>query len=154
MERKSAAEISAEIKARKQADREEQRRRRGRVKAYEKDGEYVVVEFTRDNGERVIGEYKLMGWGKAPRAVLEHFHQAMANRRRNGLALLWRRVGNRTISTIHKMPNGWNAGLPSRRRNHRALSGQTNVAEAIVPAVEHEKKAAGWCVGQDAILRG
>jgi hypothetical protein len=32
-------------------------------------GEFVTVEFTRHNGERVIGTYKLTGWDWAPLTV-------------------------------------------------------------------------------------
>ena len=31
-------------------------------------GKYVGVAFTRNNGERVIGSYKLIGWGYPPAA--------------------------------------------------------------------------------------
>ena len=34
------------------------------------DGEYLAVEFTRANGERVSGKYKLWGWGKPPATEL------------------------------------------------------------------------------------
>ena len=32
-------------------------------------GEYVSVEFTQANGERVIGRYRLTGWDRAPLAI-------------------------------------------------------------------------------------
>jgi hypothetical protein len=35
----------------------------------EYDGEYVSVEFTQANGERVIGRYRLTGWDLAPQAI-------------------------------------------------------------------------------------
>lgn len=30
------------------------------------DGEYAVIQFVREDGEIVVGEFKLMGWSWAP----------------------------------------------------------------------------------------
>jgi hypothetical protein len=53
-----------------------QKRRRARVKKHQPvvtdisfNGEFVHVEFTRNNGERVIGIYKRAGWDWAPITV-------------------------------------------------------------------------------------
>jgi hypothetical protein len=51
------------------SSKEELKRFRGKVLAYENDGQYVRLEFNRDNGERVIAEYELVGWSRPP-AVL------------------------------------------------------------------------------------
>jgi hypothetical protein len=32
----------------------------------EENGQFMDVEFTRDNGERVVGEFELVGWAWAP----------------------------------------------------------------------------------------
>ena len=40
--------------------------RNAKVYDYEDDGDYLSVEFTRENGERVIGCYKRVGWSHGP----------------------------------------------------------------------------------------
>jgi hypothetical protein len=65
---------SAEFKARaKEADRKrklaawaERKLRCPRAFGFEKDGEYLSVEFNRENGERVIAEYRRIGWARPP----------------------------------------------------------------------------------------
>ena len=44
----------------------ERKLRRARAYGFEKDGEYLTVEFTRENGERVIAEYQRIGWARPP----------------------------------------------------------------------------------------
>ena len=78
IKRKTLDERIADIVRRDNANREEQRRRRGRVKSYEGDGDWIEVEFTRDNGERLIGVYKRTSWTRAPRELLWQIHNANA----------------------------------------------------------------------------
>jgi hypothetical protein len=42
----------------------------GCVVEREKDGEYITVEWTDKNGERVVGVYKFLVWKAAPPGVL------------------------------------------------------------------------------------
>jgi hypothetical protein len=44
----------------------------------EDDGEYLTVEFVRDNGERVVGGYKRIGWSQPPQAAFEDLPQRMS----------------------------------------------------------------------------
>ena len=53
--------------------------RRPRVSLWESDGEYILVEYTQENGERVKGSFHRIGWARAPKIVLDKFHQAMKN---------------------------------------------------------------------------
>lgn len=53
--------------------------RKAKVVGLEEDGKYLSVEWTRENGERVIGSFKLFGWDRAPEAEYARFHEAQAN---------------------------------------------------------------------------
>lgn len=44
----------------------------------EDDGEYLRAEFVRDNGERVVGIYKRIGWSQPPQAAFEDLQQRMS----------------------------------------------------------------------------
>ena len=50
--------------------------RKDRVFAIEKRGEYVSAQFELD-GEVVIGEYKLIGWARPPRAERAEFERIL-----------------------------------------------------------------------------
>jgi hypothetical protein len=41
------------------------------VTLIEEDGEYIKAQFVRANGEVVIGDFKRIGWSKAPQAVVD-----------------------------------------------------------------------------------
>lgn len=65
------------------ADQEEMKRRDPKVTHAENDGEWLDVEFTRDNGERVSATYKRSNWLTGPaevqreiQASLERGHRA------------------------------------------------------------------------------
>ena len=62
----AAAKAAKARRRRELKDQKECCRRNGKVVAYERNGEYLDVEFTRNNGERVIGSYKLIGWVDGP----------------------------------------------------------------------------------------
>jgi hypothetical protein len=49
------------------------------IKLYseEKDGEYISVEYTREDGQRVIGDFKRIGWTQAPREVVAEVNEAL-----------------------------------------------------------------------------
>jgi hypothetical protein len=49
------------------------------VTGVEADGDVVTVKFTRDNGERIVGVYRLSGWGKGPAAVYQDANRRLAN---------------------------------------------------------------------------
>ena len=53
--------------------------RRPRVNGWEDDGRYITVAYTQENGERVKADFKRIGWARAPKIVLDKFHQAMKN---------------------------------------------------------------------------
>lgn len=48
-----------------------------RVINIEKDGEYLTVQFVRENGELVIGEYRLIGWGYGPSEELAKVNRVL-----------------------------------------------------------------------------
>ena len=49
------------------------------IKLYseEKDGEYISVEYTREDGQRVIGMFKRFGWKQGPREVVAEVNDAL-----------------------------------------------------------------------------
>jgi hypothetical protein len=49
------------------------------IKLYiqEKDGAYISVEYTREDGQRVIGMFKRFGWEQAPREVVAEVNDAL-----------------------------------------------------------------------------
>jgi hypothetical protein len=61
-------------------------RNKNRVLAIEADGEYMDVQFVRENGEVVIGIFKLIGWAEAPAAV---HNDVIARLRRPVEAMTW-----------------------------------------------------------------
>ncbi len=52
--------------------------RNNRVISIEKDGEYMSVQFERENGEVVQGAYRRIGWNLMPRSEAEDFHRRQA----------------------------------------------------------------------------
>ena len=46
-------------------------RSKNKVVRVENNGDYVVVQFVREDGEVCIGEYKRIGWAWAPQAHRE-----------------------------------------------------------------------------------
>jgi hypothetical protein len=57
--------------------KEERAARKPIAYEFEEDGLYVSVEFTRDNGERVAGSYRLIGWELPPADVAADFDRRM-----------------------------------------------------------------------------
>ena len=53
--------------------------RRPRVSKWEKDGRFISVEYTQENGERVKGVFERIGWDRPPNSLLVKFHEAMRN---------------------------------------------------------------------------
>jgi|688.fasta_scaffold03299_42 hypothetical protein len=53
--------------------------RRPRVSKWEKDGRFISVEYTQENGERVKGVFERIGWDRPPNRLLVKFHEAMRN---------------------------------------------------------------------------
>jgi len=56
------------------------------VTLIEKDGEFIEAQFVRENGEVVIGKYKLFGWAKAPQAIADDINERL---RRPFVAMTW-----------------------------------------------------------------
>ena len=48
----------------------ENKERRARVDLWENDGQYIQVTYTQEDGQRVIADFKRMGWRKPPSQVL------------------------------------------------------------------------------------
>ena len=46
----------------------------GRVKERDPDGKYASIEWIDEEGYRVVGDYKLIGWAQPPRAEAAKFH--------------------------------------------------------------------------------
>jgi hypothetical protein len=69
------------VEERKQfeADRLRVERHQPVVTRVEDDGEGLVVEFTRDNGERVKAGYVMSSWHRPPADVLEEMMKALAH---------------------------------------------------------------------------
>lgn len=63
----------------READKESVRRHQAKVVAVENDGKYVTVEYTQENGERVIAGFKRFMWARPPAAVLKKLHEDDAN---------------------------------------------------------------------------
>lgn len=53
--------------------------RRPRVSKWEEDGCFISVEYTQENGERVKGVFKRIGWDRPPNSIAIKFHEAMRN---------------------------------------------------------------------------
>jgi hypothetical protein len=48
-----------------------------RVFDIEEDGAFLRVQFTRENGEVVVGNYKRVGWYAGPKAVRDDINERM-----------------------------------------------------------------------------
>jgi hypothetical protein len=70
---------AVEEKKQFEADRLSVERHRPVVTRVEDDGEGLVVEFTRDNGERVKAGYVMSSWHRPPADVLEKMMKALAH---------------------------------------------------------------------------
>ena len=53
-------------------------RARPRVMSLSEDGRSLKIALTLPNGERVIGEYRLSGWGRPPAAVRAQVVKALS----------------------------------------------------------------------------
>ena len=51
--------------------------RRPRVSGWEKDGLFIAVEYTQENGERVRGVFERVGWERPPGSVLAKVKSAL-----------------------------------------------------------------------------
>ena len=65
------AKAEARNKARRAAQQAEVKRRKPKIVGSEDNGEFFTIEFTRDDGERVVGTYQLSGWDSPPAALWE-----------------------------------------------------------------------------------
>src|SRR5215218_5505326 len=63
-----------QLKLRRAAER---KARRANAYDFENDGETVRVEYTRDDGERVIALYTRMGWARPPAALCADFDRRL-----------------------------------------------------------------------------
>jgi hypothetical protein len=64
------------------------KRRRPKVKRFEgQDGQYITVEYTRDDGERVLASYKFAGWERLPSEELAKFMDAERKNASSGLPI-------------------------------------------------------------------
>ncbi len=53
-------------------------RSKNRVLDIEKNGEYVRVQFVRDDGQIAIGEYKRFGWARPPKEIAAEFNAVLS----------------------------------------------------------------------------
>jgi hypothetical protein len=53
-------------------------KRNAKVAKVEYNGEYLVVEYTREDGQRVIGDFKRIGWRQAPREVIADVNDSLS----------------------------------------------------------------------------
>jgi hypothetical protein len=56
----------------------ENKDRRARILVWEKDGEFVSIAYTQEDGQRVIANYQRQVWRRAPREVLQEVQDALA----------------------------------------------------------------------------
>ena len=52
--------------------------RNAKVAKVEYDGEYISVEYTREDGQRVIGMFKRFGWEQAPKEVIAEVNDSLS----------------------------------------------------------------------------
>jgi hypothetical protein len=43
----------------------------------DKDGEYMSIEYTKEDGQRVIGMFKRFGWKQAPKEIIAEVNSAL-----------------------------------------------------------------------------
>jgi hypothetical protein len=55
----------------------ELKERNAKVIDVEKNGEFLSVEYTREDGQRVIGMFKRFGWETAPREIIAEVNSAL-----------------------------------------------------------------------------
>jgi hypothetical protein len=55
----------------------ENKDRRARIDLWENDGQYIQVTYTQADGQRVIADFKRMGWRKPPSQVLKKVIKAL-----------------------------------------------------------------------------
>ena len=55
----------------------ENKDRKARVDLWENDGQYIQVTYTQEDGQRVIADFKRMGWRKPPFQVLSKVMAAL-----------------------------------------------------------------------------
>lgn len=78
-------------RAERAVGRADAKRRKATVLEVTDDGEFIYVEWIRDNGEKVHGHFKLEGWGRAPEAVTRRTLEALA---RGPVQILYPRRAN------------------------------------------------------------
>lgn len=106
---------SAEQRVRMKADRADARSRRPKAHNFEKDGEYLRVEFNRENGERVIGAYKRIGWARGPAEFEADIQRRLSS---PPIAVLYPEAMAKRIG--HPHPLAEQPGLPSEQTSdHR-----------------------------------
>ena len=54
------------------------KKRKAKVVKVEYNGEYLVVEYTTEDGQSVIGDFKRIGWTQAPREVVAEVNEALS----------------------------------------------------------------------------
>ncbi len=65
--------------------------RRPRVTRWERDGEYIAVTYTQEDGQRVAANFQRVVWTRPPREVREEVMRALAK----GPIALYGRKGGR-----------------------------------------------------------
>ena len=68
----------------------ENKERKAKVTSFELDGRFVHVEYTQEDGQRVVGVFERVGWRRGPAEVQERVRTAfsegtigLAGRRQN-----------------------------------------------------------------------
>ena len=64
--------------------------RRPRVTRWERDGEYIAVTYTQEDGQRVAANFQRVVWTRPPREVREEVMRALA---KGPIALYGRKGG-------------------------------------------------------------
>ena len=77
----ACAANDAYVAARQVADAADVEKRQARAFGFLEDGDTVEVEFTRDNGERVIGIYGLVAWARPPAKEIATFNGPVKKKR-------------------------------------------------------------------------
>ncbi len=52
--------------------------RRPRITHWERDGEYISVTYTQEDGQRVIANFQRVVWRRPPREVLQAVNEALS----------------------------------------------------------------------------
>jgi len=55
----------------------ENRQRKAKVTNWERDGEYITVRYTQEDGQRVEGDFYRVGWTVPPTDAIERAREAL-----------------------------------------------------------------------------